>query len=436
MLTAELQHYESPNVTFVSPDLPIFWREALGSNVLDVDGNIYVDLTAGFGAVVSGHRNPGITETVRQQLFRLHHGLADVHPPQIKVKLLKRLSQIAPEPLSVTLLATTGAEAVEAALKTARLASGAPGVVCFSGAYHGLTYGALSITDRDHFKAPFVDQLGIPTLRAPYPDPFRPDPHLAGAAAYDAVDLGQAAVGWLDSQLDQPRDTRFGAVIVEPILGRGGVVIPPDGFLSALRDLCDRRGLVLIFDEILTGFARTGNWFACQHEDVVPDLLCIGKAFGGSLPFSACIGRPETMAAWPASSGEAIHTSTFLGHPLGCSAALAQIEQISSTRLVARSERLGELVLRDLEKLRGRFGVGDVRGRGLLIGVDVVTDLESLTPDPERAYSVVVNALRRGLLLTAGGPACNVLTLTPPLTITDDQLAFALQTLEDCFADS
>jgi len=181
------------------------------------------------------------------------------------------------------------------------------------------------------------------------------------------------------------------------------VVIPPAGFLLGLRQECDRRGLILIVDEMYTGFGRTGRWFACDHEGVVPDLLCLGKALSGSLPFSACVGRPEIMAAWPPSGGSAIHTSTFLGHPLACAAALAHLDEIEERGLVARSAALGQQLLQRLQALQGRVpGIGHVRGRGLLV------------------------------ILLADGPAANVLTLTPPLTISEGQLDFAARTLEDC----
>ncbi|UCC48547.1 MAG: aspartate aminotransferase family protein [Gemmatimonadota bacterium] len=426
-LAAALRRCESPNVTYVADDFPIFWREAGGANVLDVDGNIYIDLTAGFGVAAAGHANMRVNDAIRGQLDRLVHGLGDVHPPEIKVTLLERLAQITPDGLTQSILASSGAEAVEAALKTARLASGAPGVLCFTGAYHGLTYGALAVTDGEAFRAPFQDQISVPVVRVPFPDPYRPPAELAGHS-----DLAHGTLDLVAERLDAGADP-IGAVIVEPILGRGGVVIPPTGFLPGLRQECDRRGLILIVDEIYTGLGRTGSWFACDHEAVVPDLLCLGKALSGSLPFSACIGRPEIMAAWPPSEGAAIHTSTFLGHPLACAAALAHLDEIQERGLVARSADLGEELFRRLQALQGRVpGVGHVRGRGLLAGIELVRDPDSRAPDSNRAHQVVVEALRRGLILLADGPAANVLTLTPPLTISEEQLDFGLRTLEDC----
>jgi 4-aminobutyrate aminotransferase len=423
-LASRLAAHESPNVTYIASDTPVFWREALGANVLDADGNIYVDLTAGFGVAAAGHRNPRVCDAIRTQIGTLVHGLGDVHPPEVKVNLLERLAQIAPSGLEMTILASSGAEAVEAALKTARLASGRPGVLCFRRAYHGLTYGALAVTDGDHFRRPFEDQLGIPVTRVPYPDARHRA--LEPKAGDDSV--LQATLRFVAERLDA--DPAIGAIIVEPILGRGGIVVPPDGFLRGLRKLCDDRSLVLIFDEIFTGFGRTGRWFACEHEGIVPDVLCLGKALTGALPFSACIGRREVMNAWPPSHGEAIHTSTFLGNPLGCAAALAQIDEIESQALVDRCARLGDLLLDRLRQLqRDSPYIGDVRGRGLFVAVDLVRDVAAAEPDPERAGSVAVEALRRGLILLSSG---QTLEITPPLTITDDQLAYALAVLEDC----
>jgi 4-aminobutyrate aminotransferase len=421
-LAGRLRHVESPNITSISDDFPIFWADALGANVLDVDGNVYIDLTAGFAVAAAGHRNPHVVDAIKRQLDSLPHGLGDVHPPEIKVRLLERLAEIAPGDLSQSILAGSGSEAVEAALKTARLVTGKPGVLAFSGAYHGLTYGALSVTDGDFFRGPFADQLGIPVARVPYPNPYRLAAKLKGR------DLLAGTLDLVAEQLDA--NDSIGAIIVEPILGRGGIVVPPDGFLDGLRALCDERGLLLIFDEVYTGFGRTGRWFACQHEDVVPDLLCVGKALTGALPFSACIGRPEIMSAWPPSSGEAIHTSTFLGHPLGCAAALAQIDEIKRLSLPDRAARLGSAVLERLQDMQARFSaIGDVRGRGLLVGIELVKDPG--TPDPDLGGRLAAGALGAGLIVLCGG---HILELSPTLTIDLEQLDFALATLEGLLA--
>lgn len=430
-LAGTLRRVECPNITFISPDFPIFWEEAIGSNVRDVDGNVYLDLTGAFGVAAAGHRSPRVVQALHDQLDKLVHGMGDVHPPEIKVRTLERLAEIAPGDLRVSILASSGSEAVEAALKTARLASGAPAVLCFGGAYHGLTYGALALTDGDRFRAPFLDQIGLPSRRIEFPDPRAP----AGRGPDPEERIARSLEAATRAVRESPE--RVGGVILEPIQARAGVIVPPDGFLGALRDWCDRHELLLILDEIYTGFGRTGAWFACQHEGVVPDLLCVGKALTGGLPFSACIGPPAVMSAWPPSEGEAIHTSTFLGHPLGCAAALAQIDEIADRKLVDRAARLGRRALERTASWTERFGfVADVRGRGLLLGVEIVRAADRHEPDAERTRRIVRSALRDGLLLLPAAAHGNVIMLSPPLTITERQLEFALERLEDCLARS
>ena len=425
-LARRLSAVESRNVTYLGPDFPIFLRKSRGSNVWDVDGNRYVDLTAGFAVAATGHRHRRVVKAVRDQLQRLPHAMGDVHPPAVKTRLLTHLCELAPMEDVRCVLATSGAEAVEAALKTSRLATGKPGVIAFTGAYHGLTYGALSVTDRDHFRAPFADQLNPHVLRAPCPHPFRPPPELAGEDEPGATALDRVA-----RLLESPSGSEVGAVIVEPIQGRGGDVVPPAGFLSGLRDLADDHGILLILDEVYTGFGRTGDRFACEHEGVRPDLLCVGKAMSSMFPISACLGTAEVMDAWPPSDGEAIHTTTFLGHPLGCAASLASLGVIEREGLIVRSAEEGTRWMGRLEDLASRHSaIGHVRGRGLMIGIDLVKPGGN-EPDPELAGHIVTGALRRGWLLLAGGPHGNVLSLSPPLNIDRALLDAAATVLDD-----
>lgn len=418
-LAAELRRFESPNITYLAADFPVFWREARGANVRDVDGNVFVDLTAAFAVAATGHGHPAIVGAVQRQAERLMHGMGDVHPPGVKVELLRELAGVAPGDLTRSILANSGAEAVEAALKTAKMATGRPKVIAFAGGYHGLTLGSLAVSSREDFRAPFAAQLADIARFAPYPNPYRGP--VAGARA------AEQSLRKVEEILDSPEGGEIGAVIAEPIQGRGGDIVPPDGWLSALRRLCDERRILLILDEIYTGFGRTGRWFACQHWDVVPDLLVVGKALTGGMPFAACIGTDAVMTAWPVSTGEALHTSTFLGHPLGCAAALASIEVLRSERLVERSDAEGSYLL---ERLRAELGdhprVGEVRGRGMMIGIELVRDRVSRDPDAALAGRVVTGALGRGVLLLSGGVDGNVLSLSPPLVITRPQLDAAI----------
>jgi len=418
-----LRAVESRNVTYLSDEFPIFWRRARGSNVWDVDGNRYVDLTAGFAVAGAGHGNPRIVQALRRQIAHLLHGMGDVHPPAVKVRLLEQLAAVGPFDETRVILANSGGEAIEAGLKTARLHTGRAGVLAFGGAYHGLTYGALSVTDRALFRVPFEEQLNPHVVRAPYPNPYRPASPGGASRPRSPEQVAADALAEVGRLLDGPNANGIGCVVIEPVQGRGGDVVPPDGFLDGLATLCRASGALLLFDEIYTGFGRTGRMFAFEHENVVPDLLCVGKALSGALPIAACLGPASIMDSWPESGGEAKHTSTFLGNPLACAAALASLGEIQRLGLPTRAAIEGERFRERLDRMTEEHpGVGEVRGRGLMLGIELVRDRTTRDPDPERASRLVIAALRRGWLLLTGGPAGNVLSLSPPLTISRDLL--------------
>ena len=336
-----LRRYESRNVLFTEPDgsWPIVWERARGVHVWDAEGKKYLDLTAAFGVAAAGHANPCVVRAGQQQMAKLLHAMGDVHPHALKAELAQKLSELTfgrwNKKTGKTIFCNSGFEAAEAALKTALLATGKRGVIAFTGAYHGLGYGALNATHREHFRAPFRPQLREFADFAPFPK--------------SAADLSV-----LEKVLHKMlRQKSVGAILVEPIQARGGINVPPPRFLPLLRKLCDEHGALLITDEIYTGFGRTGKWFACEHSGVVPDVICLGKALTGGFPLSACVGRADLMdAAWPASTGEAIHTSTFLGHPVGCAMALAQIAEIRRLNLCQRSAALGNFLLGELKNIQ------------------------------------------------------------------------------------
>lgn len=424
-LAERLARVESRNITRLEGELPIFWAAARGSNVLDVDGNTLIDLTAGFGVAAAGHANPAVAAAVAHQAANLAHGLGDVYPPEIKVQLLERLAEVAPGDLGISILSSAGAEAIEAALKTAIVYTGNPGVIAFIGSYHGLTYGALSTTWNADFRDPFQPQIYGGVHFAPYPHTYHSTP------GSDPTETALAEVERI-IRAEAGSETAIGAILVEPIQGRGGIVVPPPEFLPRLRQIADHYNIPLIFDEIYTGFGRTGRWFASEHWGVVPDLMTVGKALTGMLPLSAAIGRPEIMEAWPPSKGEAIHTSTFLGNPIACAAALANLNEIERLGLVDRAARLGEQLRKRLELWRDRYSiVGDLRGLGLMQGVELVKDRDTREPATEEAGTIVANALRRGLIMLGEGPSLNILAIVPPLTITEEQLDHTLDILEE-----
>jgi 4-aminobutyrate aminotransferase-like enzyme len=409
-LAQRLRVYESRNVTFLADDFPIFWESARGATVVDADGNEYVDCTAAFGVTNAGHCNAHVVRAVADQAHRLMHGMGDVHPTAMRVQLFERLATILPSALGKGFLATTGSEAVEAALKTAMLATGKAGFAAYRGAYHGLSFGALTVSGIERFREPFAAALRTQPLLLDYPRAGGQSAALAASQALDAL---------------AARDD-IAALVIEPIQGRAGCIIPPDGYLASLRAICDELGILMIVDEIYTGFGRTGDWFAINRDGALPDIVCIGKAMGSGFPISAAIGRSEIMDAWPSSTGEALHTSTYLGNPMGCAAALATIDEMQRLQLPARAAALGARLGPQLERLRAHPGVLDVRGRGLCWGVQLGSaDLASTT---------VKNALARGVILLQAGVEGDTIAVSPPLVIAESELDRAVEVLESVIA--
>ncbi|HTW85661.1 MAG TPA: aspartate aminotransferase family protein [Candidatus Sulfotelmatobacter sp.] len=404
-LAERLARYEAPGVTYLGDDYPVFWESARGALVVDVDGNRYLDLTSAFGVAATGHTNPAVVAAIEAQARMLIHGMGDVHPTEVRTRLLERLAAIAPGDLTKSFLSTAGAEAVEFALKTALLATGKSRFLAYHGAYHGLTLGALEVIGIDKFRAPFAPLVAERATFLPYPGA-----ETTADAALDAVRVALT------------RDPDIGAIVLEPIQGRGGVIVPPDGFLRGLRALCDERGVLLVLDEIYTGLGRTGTWFACEHDGIVPDLLCLGKALAGGVPLSATIGTPRVVDSWPRSAGEALHTSTFLGNPLACAAALANLDELERQDALGLVRTREPVLAERLHALRALPGVRDVRGRGFLWAVEFGT--------AARANRIVVRGLARGLVLLQSGPTGTSITLAPPLTIADEQLTRALDLFE------
>ena len=428
-----LKDYESRNVVFQESDgsWPIVWERAKDVHVWDADGKKYLDLTAAFGVAAAGHANPNVVKAGQKQMAKLLHAMGDVHPHALKAELAQKLSQMTferwgknpdarrptPDPTTgKVIFSNSGSEAVESALKTAMLATSKRGVIAFSGAYHGLGYGALNVTQRDFFRSPFQLQL-----------------HEFGHFVLFPTKISDLAT--VEFQVRNFfRRERIGALLVEPVQARGGCNVPPKEFLPLLRKLCDEQGALLILDEIYTGFGRTGKWFACEHSNVVPDLICLGKALTGGFPLSVCVGRADLMdAAWPPSRGEAIHTSTFLGHPVGCAMALAQIAEIGKLKLPERSAELGEFLLEQLSIRHPPSSIRvSVRGLGLMVGVEL--RLPDGQPAADATMQAIKAMLRRGYIMLPEGEFGNVISFTPPLTITKAQLSKATKTLAEVLA--
>ena len=409
-LARELKQYECQNVTYTSDDWPVFWQRAEGVNVWDEDGNRLLDMTSAFGVAGLGHGWAG--EIMREQSEQMIHAMGDVHPTGLKVEVCRLLSHGTYERWGAgrgkTTLSNSGFEAVETALKTARLASGRDGIATFRNGYHGLGYGALLGGGFDKFRDPFASQLAEHRILLDYP--------------VDVNGLDQ-----LVCQLSALDKDDVGAILVEPIQGRGGKIVPPEGFLQILRDWCDEHEAFLIFDEIYTGFNRTGKLFACEWEGVVPDLICVGKAMSGGYPISACVGKEAVMEAWPESEGEALHTSTYLGNPVGCAMSIASIREHLRDEIKARVEQRGNALRKMLEGLVSS-AIAGVRGRGLMQGVELVDT--GGHPASDLAGAILGDMLKSGVIMLADSPYGHVLAFTPPFCVSDEELAYVMEHLQ------
>ncbi len=393
-------HVAAPMGPALPPGPPsgIVYATGRGSNVTDVDGNRYVDLAGGFGALLLGHVHPSVQRVIVLQSERLLQALGDLYPAVAKIALLERLTRLYPAPGAKGILAQSGSDAVSAALKTAVLATGKPGVLAFSGAYHGLGYGPLAACGlRPSYREPFAEQLNAHVSVAPYP-------------ADDAT-----AASSLDACRARLLEGGVGAVLIEPVLGRGGVLRPPASFLPQLEQLARQAGALLVADEIWTGLGRAGSWLSSVDAGTKPDLICLGKGLGGGLPISAVIGSAEVMQSWRREA-EVVHTATFAGAPLAASAAIASLEVLAKPHLPERARRLGACFLQGLrDALSGVRQVREVRGSGLMLGVD-------LGQRPGAAAQLMKSLLEAGYVTSTGGGRREVLVLTPALNIDEEVL--------------
>ncbi len=416
----------------VSPSLPraypLVVKRASGCWVEDVDGNRFLDCMAGIAVCSTGHCHPRVVRAIQEQAEQwLHICGADFYDPQY-IALAERLAAIAPGdgPWRV-FLGNSGAEAVEAALKLARHHTGRPYVIAFFGAFHGRTMGAVSLTaSKPVYHRGFAPLVpGI--IHVPYACCYR----CAYNLTYPACNL--ACVDFIEQTLmgkSIPPD-EVAAIFVEPVQGEGGYVVPPPGWLERLRALCDRYGILLVADEVQSGMGRTGKWFAVEHWNVVPDILCVAKALASGMPVSAMVAR-EAVMTWPAGA----HGSTFGGNPVACAAALATLDVIEQEGLMENAVRVGNRLLENLRGLAeesrhwGRGAViGDVRGLGLMIGVELVKDAQTKAVAHDEAEQVMAECFRRGLLVLTCGASS--IRFAPPLVITEREADLAVSIFAD-----
>jgi len=395
---------------------PIYVDRAAGSEVFDVEGNRYIDFAAGIAVVNTGHLHPKVKAAVVDQLDHVSHTCFMVAPYEPAVALAERLNALAPgETPKKTLFLNSGAEAVENAVKIARYATGRPGVIAFSGGFHGRTMMTLALTGK---VAPYKQGFGPmpePVFHVPYPDAYR------GITVQDSLDA-IAHVFKEDIGPDQ-----IAAIIIEPVLGEGGFVPAPPELLQALRTLCDEYGIVLIVDEIQTGFGRTGRLFATEYSGIEPDLMTVAKSIAGGFPLSGVIGKADLMdAPHPGAIG-----GTYGGNPVACAAGLAVLDVIDEEGLVDRANAIGERIKNRLTTLADTYEqIGDIRGPGAMVAMELVKDRETKEPNPELAKAITAAAADRGLIILSCGTYGNVVRFLTPLTISDDLLNEGLDIIE------
>jgi 4-aminobutyrate aminotransferase / (S)-3-amino-2-methylpropionate transaminase / 5-aminovalerate transaminase len=397
--------------------LPIVAAEGRGSTLTDVDGNTYLDFTGGVGCLNVGHSHPKVVEAVQEQAARFLHTDFTMVPYEVCVTLAERLIAVAPfsGPAKAAFF-NAGTEAVENSVKFARAYTGRPAVIGFEGGFHGRTLLSLTLTSKTHpYKAglgPFAPEV----YRVPFPNAYRGISSADALAALERAFVTQVAV------------ETVAAIVLEPVQGEGGFIVAPQEFVAGVRAICDRHGIVLIADEVQTGFGRTGRMFAMEHFGVEPDLMTVAKSIAAGLPLSGVIGKTEIMDA----PGDSAVGGTFVGNPVAQAAALAVLDVFEEEGLVERAERVGETIRGRMLGWQERHPqIGEVRGLGAMLAVEYVRDPETKEPAPELATRVAEEAAQRGLLLLKAGTYSNCNRVLCPLVITDSELDEALGAWEE-----
>jgi 4-aminobutyrate aminotransferase len=393
----------------------IIASRAQGACVYDLTGREYLDFTCGIGVTNTGHCHPLVVEAIREQAGLLLHGQANIILHQPMLELVRALMPIVPPGIDGFFFSNSGAEAVEGAIKLARHATGRSNIIVFQGSFHGRTSSTMALTTSKTIYRAGYQPLPSGVFVAPYPYAYR--------------------YGWDDDQttrwcldelefllMSQTAPQETAAILIEPVLGEGGYVVPPAAFLHGLRQLCDRHGILLIADEIQSGFGRTGKWFSVEHFGLQPDIVTVAKGLGSGLPISGVFSRLELMNRWVPGS----HGGTFGGNAVACAAAVATIQAIQNDGMLENAQARGQELMAGLRGLQQRFPrMGDVRGLGLMIGVEFRD--ENRKPDKPAAKAVAHACLERGLMLLTCGPWDNVIRWIPPLVITPAQAQQALR---------
>ncbi|WP_301336205.1 aspartate aminotransferase family protein [Fictibacillus arsenicus] len=419
-LVTEMPDLLAPSMAKDHPNLPVVKAE--GCYYYGLDGKKYLDFTSGIATANTGHRHPKVVQAIKNGADHLMHGPSGVIMYESILKLSKELAKVLPGDLDCFFFANSGTEAIEGAIKLAKHVTKRPYVVSFIGCFHGRSLGALSVTTSKSKYRKFLQPNGL-AYQVPYAD-------VKGCPS------GMDPETYVIEKLERDFETLFNhqvtpeevaCMIVEPVLGEGGYIVPPSGWLKKMREVCDRHGILLIFDEVQTGFGRTGEWFAAQTFDVIPDIMAIAKGIASGLPLSATVASKELMKQWPLGS----HGTTFGGNPIACEAALATIAVLKEEKLVENSKNMGAYAYERLQVLQQESPViGSIRALGLMIGIEIVDPLTG-KPDGNGLMTILDKCLEKGVLFYLCGNHGEVIRMIPPLTVNKEQIDYGLSVLEE-----
>lgn len=396
-------------------------ERAEGCYLYDEQGNEYLDFTSGIGVTNTGHCHPQVVRAIQEQAARLLHGQANIVFSPSLIRLVEELRTVVPAGLDGFFFSNSGAEAVEGAVKLARHATGRPNVIVFQGSFHGRTNLAMAMTTSKTIYRVGYQPLAAGVFVAPYPYSYR-----YGWDEQTTIDYCLGELDFLLHSQTAPEETA--AIIIEPVLGEGGYVVPPAGFMKALRQLCDQHHILLIFDEVQSGFGRTGHFFAAEHFHLTPDILVMAKGLASGLPMSGIAAPLDLMKKWQPGS----HGGTYGGNPVAAAAAVATIQVIRGEGLLANAIERGQQLRDGLEELQGRYPfMGDVRGLGLMVGLEI--GVPGRGPDPDLTKRIQMQCLEQKLLLLTCGTYGNVIRWVPPLVVNEAQINQALTILDEAF---
>lgn len=418
-LYKEMGDYLAPSMAKDHPNLPVVKEE--GCYYYGADGKRYLDFTSGIAVTNTGHRHPKVVQAIKDAADQLIHGPSGVIMYESILQLSKRLAEVLPGDLDCFFFANSGTEAIEGALKLAKFVTQRPYIISFTGCFHGRSIGSLSVTTSKSKYRKFLQPSHL-TYQIPYANlkdvPVGEDP--------ESYCVAKLEMDFHNLFKHQVTPEEVAAVILEPILGEGGYIVPPKAWVKKVREICDQHGILLIFDEVQTGFGRTGEWFAAQYFDVVPDIMAIAKGIASGLPLSATVASKELMKQWPMGT----HGTTFGGNPIACSVALATLDIIQEEKLVENSRVMGNYAREQLLQLKEKYPIiRDIRSAGLMIGIEI-GDPVTNEPSGKAVKQILDYALEEGVLFYLCGNEGEVIRMIPPLTITREQIDEGLHMLE------